>query len=59
MYTCICVYIEMSVLVNCIKNIDLPSFPLYFPETLAFAMFKSEIIAIITKESYGFPAEST
>lgn len=54
-----CVYIDMSVLVNCIKIFDLPFFPLYVPETLTFAMFKSEIIAIITKESDGFPGEST
>lgn len=56
-HTCMCVY--MSLLINCTKIFDLPSFPLYFPETLAFAVFKSEIIAIITKESYCFPAEST
>lgn len=40
------------------KIFDLPSFPLYFHETLASAMLRLEVIAVITKESYGFSAES-
>lgn len=50
----------MPVLIDYIKIFDLPSFfPPFFSERLAFAISKSEIIIIITKEGSCFPAEST
>lgn len=52
--TYMCVYIDMSVLGNCIIIFDLPSFTLYFPETLACAHSNQKLKQLSQKKVMVF-----